>query len=149
MPSSPHPLVCMGSVLSAACIQPSAPPGAEPHVTTWVLALTLGTLCLTNDPSSIPGAHPEPPSYSALTLEAMIRPGNPGLSMWRLKRFKKGKKKSPVRTSKVDEGSKTPWLLLSPSLPVVGGSQSSHVHRSNRHGPRQHTPTLTAHGLLH
>ena len=62
MPSSPHPLVCVGSVLSAACIQPSAPPGAEPHVTAWVLALTLGTLCLTNDPSSIPGAHPEPPS---------------------------------------------------------------------------------------
>ena len=57
----------MGSVLSAACIQPSAPPGAEPHVTTWVLALTLGTLCLTNDPSSIPGAHPEPPSFSLLS----------------------------------------------------------------------------------
>lgn len=93
MPSSPHPLVCVGSVLSAACIQPSAPPGAEPHVTAWVLALTLGTLCLTMThlQSLVPTLNLLP--YSVLTLEAMVRPGNPGLSMWRLKRFKKGKKK--------------------------------------------------------
>ena len=38
--------------------------------------------------------------YSVLTLEAMIRPGNPGLSMWRLKRFKKEKKKKPCEDIK-------------------------------------------------
>ena len=123
--------------------------GAEPHVTAWVLALILGTPCLTNDPSSIPGPHPEPPSLLSPDPGGHGQAWGPRSEHVEVEEIKKRKKKkkSAVRTSKVDEGDKTPWLL-SPSLPVVGGSQRRHVHRSHRHGPQQYTPPLTAQGPL-